>query len=179
MKIQAALLSQQYLPLLSKQYLPLLSQQHLPLLSQQYLQVSGGQSTLRSGMMKNQTTDEGLSEMLQSVERTVKNHELAHMVAGGAHSGAATYDYRRGPDGSQYAVAGGVSIDMTVTGSYDEVIEKMRTVRRAALAPAGPSFQDFVIAAKAIHVENFEKSRKIINDFITSDKSQSIISIYA
>lgn len=171
MKIQANLLSQQYLPLLSKQY--------MPLLSQQYLTVSGGQSTLRSGMMKNQTTDQGLTEMLQSVERTVKNHELSHMVTGGAHSGAATYEYRRGPDGGMYAVAGGVSIDMTVTGSYDKVIEKMQTVKRAALSPAAPSFQDFVVAAKAIHVENFERSRKLINDFITKDKAESSISIYA
>lgn len=170
MKIQANLLSQQYLPLLSKQYMPLLSQQYLP--------ISGGQATLRSGMLKNQTSDAAMTEMLQSVERTVRNHELSHMVTGGAHSGAATYEYRRGPDGSLYAVAGGVNIDMTVTGSYDKVIEKMQTVKRAALSPAGPSFQDFVVAAKAIQIENFEKSRKLINEFITKEDSGSSISIY-
>ncbi|MCX8069637.1 MAG: hypothetical protein N2738_03955 [Thermodesulfovibrionales bacterium] len=157
----------------------MLSKQHLPLLSQQYLEVSGGQSTLRSGMMKNQTSDGALTEMLQSVERTVRNHELSHMVTGGAHSGSATYDYRRGPDGSLYAVAGGVNIDMTVTGSYDKVIEKMQLVKRSALSPAGPSFQDFVVAAKAIHIENFEKSRKIIQDFITKEPAKNTISVYA
>ncbi|MCX8027755.1 MAG: hypothetical protein N3A62_07895 [Thermodesulfovibrionales bacterium] len=187
MKVQANLLSQQYLPLLSKQYLPLLSKQQLPLLSKENLPllsketlptVSGGQATLRSGMLKNQDST-GMVEMLESVETTVKNHELSHMVAGGAHSGAATYDYRRGPDGSLYAVAGGVNIDMTVTGSYEQVIEKMRLVKRAALSPAGPSFQDYVIAAKAIHIEKFEESKKVFRDFISKENSDSTISIYA
>jgi|GEM_PF-4549211 len=171
MKIQADLLSQQYLPLLSKQ--------HSPLMSQQYLQISGGQGTLRSGMIKNQTSDDAMIEMLESVERTVYNHEMSHMVTGGGHSGAATYEYRRGPDGSIYVVAGGVSIDLTVTGSYDKVIEKMQAIKRSALSPASPSFQDFVVAAKAIHIENFEKSRKIFHDFINKKSDESTFSIYA
>lgn len=128
-------------------------------------------------MLKNQDTN-GMVEMLQSVEMAVKNHELSHMVAGGAHSGAATYDYRRGPDGGLYAVAGGVNIDMTVTGSYENVIDKMRLVKRAALSPAGPSFQDFVIAAKAIQIEKFEETKKIFRDFISKEQPTNTISMY-
>jgi hypothetical protein len=61
--------------------------------------------------------------------------------------------YERGPDGAQYAIGGEVSIDTApVDGDPQATIEKMRTVRAAALAPAEPSPQDRAVAAQAMQL---------------------------
>lgn len=87
---------------------------------------------------------------LQARDREVRNHELAHQIAGGQFAGGASYTFERGPDGGRYAVAGEVPIDVgSVPGDPQATIEKMRKVRAAALAPAEPSGQDRAIAAKA------------------------------
>lgn len=89
-------------------------------------------------------------EQLKSTDREVRQHELAHQVAGGPYTGSPTYEYELGPDGQRYAVAGRVSVDYgTVTGDPQATIEKMNTVISAALAPADPSPADLQIAARA------------------------------
>jgi len=63
--------------------------------------------------------------------------------------GGPTYSYKVGPDGKRYAVEGEVSIDTSKESDPAMTLQKMRTVQRAALAPAKPSSQDRMVAAKA------------------------------
>lgn len=91
-----------------------------------------------------------LLDQLKQTDRTVRQHEMAHQVAGGRYTGSASYDYEIGPDGQRYAVAGRVSVDYgPITGDPRATIEKMQTVIAAALAPADPSPADYQIAARA------------------------------
>ncbi len=90
---------------------------------------------------------------LKARDREVRAHEAAHQAVGGQYAGAISYVYERGPDGAQYAVGGEVSIDTApAEGNPQATIEKMRTVRSAALAPAEPSPQDRAIAAQAMQL---------------------------
>ena len=87
---------------------------------------------------------------LAARDREVRAHEAAHAAVGGAHAGSPVYETQRGPNGVNYAVGGQVSIDVApVAGDPEATVEKMRTVRRAALAPANPSPQDRAVAAQA------------------------------
>lgn len=90
---------------------------------------------------------------LKARDREVRAHEQAHQAVGGQHAGSVSYTYQRGPDGNQYAVGGEVSIDLSpVQGDPQATIEKMRTVRAAAMAPAEPSGQDRAVAAQAMQL---------------------------
>jgi hypothetical protein len=87
---------------------------------------------------------------LAARDREVRAHEAAHQAVGGQYAGAASFSYQSGPDGRRYAVGGEVPIDTgAVPGNPEATITKLRTVRRAALAPAEPSAQDRSIAARA------------------------------
>lgn len=87
---------------------------------------------------------------LAARDREVRTHEQQHQAVGGAHAGAASFSYQTGPDGLQYAVGGEVSIDISaVPNNPQATIEKMRTVKNAALAPAEPSAQDRSVASAA------------------------------
>ncbi|MHA1566963.1 MAG: putative metalloprotease CJM1_0395 family protein [Alphaproteobacteria bacterium] len=87
---------------------------------------------------------------LKARDREVRTHEQAHKNAGGPYAGSPTYEYTRGPDGSQYAISGEVSIDASpISGNASATIAKMEIVIRAALAPAEPSGQDMKVAAQA------------------------------
>lgn len=97
-------------------------------------------------------TAEELKQLVQlkSRDREVRSHEQAHLaVAGQYASGGASYTYQRGPDGNSYATGGEVPIDIGGEPTPEATIQKMRTVRRAALAPAEPSGADRQIAAQA------------------------------
>ncbi|MCL7946057.1 putative metalloprotease CJM1_0395 family protein [Marinobacter sp. ATCH36] len=90
---------------------------------------------------------------LKARDREVRAHEAAHQAVGGQYAGSISYVYERGPDGAQYAVGGEVSIDTSpIQGDPQATIEKMRTVRSAALAPAEPSPQDRAVAAEAMQL---------------------------
>ncbi|MCH8862859.1 MAG: hypothetical protein IID51_10155 [Proteobacteria bacterium] len=87
---------------------------------------------------------------LAARDREVRAHESAHQAVGGPYTGAASFTFQQGPDGRRYAVGGEVPIDASaVPGDPDATIRKLRTVRRAALAPAEPSAQDRSIASSA------------------------------
>ncbi|MEQ6884312.1 putative metalloprotease CJM1_0395 family protein [Salicola sp. Rm-C-2C1-2] len=87
---------------------------------------------------------------LRRRDQQVRQHEQAHQVLGGQYAGAATYTYQRGPDGQLYAVGGQVSIDSSpIPDDLEATINKMQTVRSAALAPAEPSPQDIRVAQEA------------------------------
>ncbi|WP_323127249.1 putative metalloprotease CJM1_0395 family protein [Marinobacter sp. JSM 1782161] len=110
----------------------------------------GEQAQARNG----QRLDEAeLAELkdLKARDREVRAHEAAHQSVGGQHAGAASFTYSRGPDGVNYAIGGEVPIDTApVPNNPQATIDKMRTVRAAALAPAEPSSQDRQVAAEAM-----------------------------
>ena len=87
---------------------------------------------------------------LKARDTEVRIHEQAHASVGGQYAGAPSYEYQRGPDGTNYAVGGEVQIDVAqIEGDPKATIEKMQTVRAAALAPQEPSGADRAIAADA------------------------------
>jgi hypothetical protein len=92
-----------------------------------------------------------LLDELQKADTEVRAHEMAHVAAGGQYvTSGAQLEYRKGPDGKRYAVAGEVSIDTSpIPEDPAATVEKMRQVQRAALAPASPSSQDRKVAASA------------------------------
>ena len=103
-------------------------------------------------------TDEekALVNRLKVIDAKVKAHEQAHLAAGGnLVRGGASFEYDKGPDGRNYAVAGEVQIDTSaVAGNPEATISKMQQVRRAALAPADPSAQDRKVAQQASQSES-------------------------
>ncbi len=96
-----------------------------------------------------------LLQQLQARDREVRTHEQAHIAAGGPYvQGGASYTFRFGPDGKMYAVGGEVGIDVSpVPGDPQATIEKAQAIQRAATAPAEPSAQDAIVAAKARAME--------------------------
>lgn len=100
-------------------------------------------------------TDQSAEELrlirqMASTDRQVRAHEAAHMAAaGGLAQGGPSLETQQGPDGRNYAVAGEVSIDVSPGRTPEETIRKAEQVRRAALAPADPSAQDYRVAAQA------------------------------
>jgi hypothetical protein len=93
-----------------------------------------------------------LIEELKQIDTKVRQHEMAHIAAGGKYiTSGANFTYQRGPNGKNYAVGGEVGIDTSpVPGDPEATIKKMRQVKSAALAPADPSAQDLKVAANAM-----------------------------
>lgn len=93
-------------------------------------------------------------QRLRQIDRQVRAHEQAHMAAAaGLSTGGASFQYVRGPDGRQYAVAGEVSISVSTGSTPEQTIERARRLQAAALAPADPSAQDRAVAAQAAQLE--------------------------
>ncbi|WP_421419023.1 putative metalloprotease CJM1_0395 family protein [Pseudoalteromonas lipolytica] len=131
---------------------------------------------------------------LKARDTEVRIHEQAHASVGGQYAGAPSYEYQRGPDGTNYAVGGEVQIDVAqIEGDPKATIEKMQTVRAAALAPQEPSGADRAIAADATQKlaaaqaelatqsdddkqQNGQASFKINREFANEDSSQVIAS---
>lgn len=92
---------------------------------------------------------------LKARDREVRQHEQAHVAAGGQYTrGGPIYSYRLGPDGRQYAIGGEVDIDTApIADDPAATIRKMKLLRRAALAPAEPSVQDRAVAAEVARKE--------------------------
>ena len=115
---------------------------------------------------KQQLTSEELAAVreLQARDREVRQHEQAHVAAGGGLvTAGASYTYQRGPDGVNYAVGGEVQISTASGRTPDETIQRAQQVRAAALAPANPSGQDRAVAAQATQMEQnarLEKARE-------------------
>ncbi|WP_444994963.1 putative metalloprotease CJM1_0395 family protein [Aliikangiella sp. IMCC44359] len=94
-------------------------------------------------------------EQLKKADREVRAHEAAHANVGGQLAGAPQLSYKTGPDGKRYAVSGEVSISTSkVANNPQATLDKMDQVKRAALAPANPSAQDFKVAAIAGQIAN-------------------------
>jgi len=99
---------------------------------------------------------------LEKRDQEVKTHEQAHIAAGGTYvQGGADYETTKGPDNKDYAISGEVQIDTSpISGDPEATIDKMRTVRAAALAPAQPSATDQAVAAEAAQQEESAKKEK-------------------
>jgi hypothetical protein len=89
-------------------------------------------------------------QQLKQRDTEVRTHEQAHLSTAGQYAaGGPSFSYKTGPNGKRYAVGGSVPIDMGKESTPAATIMKMRTVKRAALAPANPSAADRQIAAQA------------------------------
>jgi len=89
---------------------------------------------------------------LQAADAQVRAHEHAHVAALG--KGVIVYDTVIGPDGSAYAVGGGVAVDLTpVPGDPEATIRKARLALQAAYAVGEPSAADMKVAAEAYQLE--------------------------
>lgn len=87
---------------------------------------------------------------LRARDLEARQHELAHVAAGGPHvTSGPTHRYRQGPRGKRYAVGGSVGIDVSPEDTPEKTITKAQVVRQAALAPAEPSCQDLRVDAQA------------------------------
>lgn len=95
-------------------------------------------------------------EQLKARDRKVKAHEQAHLsAAGGIVTGGANFTFATGPNGVRYAIGGEVNIDTSaVPGDPEATLRKAEMIRRAALSPAEPSFQDQKVARSAIAMAN-------------------------
>ena len=97
--------------------------------------------------------EEEIVRELRQMDRRVREHEQAHMAAGGGLTGSASYSYTSGPDHVQYATGGEVSIDLSEGENPQETIRRAQIIQRAALAPGDPSPQDRSVAAKGARME--------------------------
>jgi len=122
----------------------------------QRLSRSGAEPTGRERELERVREMEEQAEIreLAARDREVRMHEQAHAAIGGRHAGAPRYQYERGPDGVNYAVAGEVPIDTSpVPNDPRATIEKAQQIRRAAFAPLEPSDADRRVAAEAARME--------------------------
>jgi hypothetical protein len=110
-------------------------------------------------------------ESLKQIDRNVRAHEQAHVIAGGSLvRGAASFGYATGPDGKLYAVSGEVSIDSSpVPDDPAATVRKMIQVTKAALAPAQPSGQDRSVASAAMQTQ-VDAQREVTQQ--ATDKTQ-------
>ena len=86
---------------------------------------------------------------LKAREKEVIAHEQAHKSVGGQFAGAMSYTYTTGPDGKRYVSGGEVGIAIPGGEPSEKLIQDLRQVKRAALAPANPSGQDMSVASSA------------------------------
>ncbi|MCP4599103.1 MAG: hypothetical protein GY847_00945 [Proteobacteria bacterium] len=114
----------------------------------------GIQQTEKTGPVELTEEEQREVEELRERDREVRQHEQAHIAAGGPYvRGGAKYAYEQGPDNMRYAVGGEVGIDTSQGTTPQETIQKAQVVRRAALAPSNPSSQDRSVAAQATKME--------------------------
>jgi hypothetical protein len=136
----------------------------------------------RAAQAKQDDVEQQAIKKLSTLDREVRNHERAHAAVGGQYAGAPRYDYEKGPDGVNYAVAGEVPISTgKISGNPELTIEKAQIIRRAALAPAEPSAQDRKIAAEAVQLEaeahlellQIEQEQRLHEEKIMSQQADS------
>ncbi len=99
--------------------------------------------------------EQKMVQQLKQRDSEVKAHEMAHLAVAGQYArGGASYTYQQGPDGRRYAIGGEVPIDLSAEKTPEETINKMRVIKRAAMAPAEPSSADRSVAASATALES-------------------------
>lgn len=88
-------------------------------------------------------------EELKAYEQMVVAHEHKHMATGGGIASSPSYTYTYGPDGKKYISGGNVSMRVPKSSNAEDMIENLKKVQTAALAPSNPSPQDLQTAALA------------------------------
>jgi len=121
----------------------------------------GEQSNVVDEQQEQQPEEKAAVRELQQIDQNVRAHEQAHMAAGGAVAGSATFTYTEGPDGKRYVTGGEVPINAPSTSSPDDTIAVLEQVKRAALAPADPSPQDLRVAASVTAKIQEAKAQKL------------------
>lgn len=117
-----------------------------------------------SAQNKQDLSSQELSQLryLKQRDAEVRSHELAHLSTAGRHAkGGASFVYQKGPDGVSYAIGGEVGIDVSQAATPEATIEKMQTIKRAALAPLNPSPTDRRVAAQATTKETMARQEII------------------
>ena len=113
-------------------------------------EVTAGSSS-KNGKAELSAEEQQEVDELKSRDREVRQHEQAHVAAGGSYTrGGPRFEYTTGPDNRRYATGGEVDIDTSkVPDDPEGTIRKMQVVYRAAMAPAEPSGADRSVAAEA------------------------------
>jgi len=119
------------------------------------------------------TQEQKQIDELKKIDSHVRAHEQAHLAAaGGLAMGGASFSYRSGPDGKQYAVGGEVSIDVSPGRTPQETISKAEKIQAAALAPADPSAQDRSVASRAVQMKQ-QAQQELTQEKLNSTKDKS------
>ncbi|MDR0379460.1 MAG: hypothetical protein LBI62_05885 [Candidatus Accumulibacter sp.] len=115
--------------------------------------VSAGTPRKRNGQALSES-EQAEVEKLKATDQKVRQHEQAHVAAGGdLITSGPSYEYTTGPDGQRYAVAGEVGIEVSPGRTPEETLRRAARIRAAALAPADPSPQDRNVAAQAARMQ--------------------------
>ncbi len=88
-------------------------------------------------------------EELKAYEDMVVAHEHKHMLVGGSVASSPSYIYTYGPDGRKYISGGNVSMRVPKAATSEQMIQNLKKVQAAALAPHNPSPQDIQVASMA------------------------------
>ncbi|MBN2279493.1 MAG: hypothetical protein JXQ65_02835 [Candidatus Marinimicrobia bacterium] len=89
-------------------------------------------------------------QKLKARDREVRTHEQQHKAVAGPYARSMSFSYQTGPDGRQYAIGGQVQLDTSeIPDDPKATIEKLKQIKRAALAPAKPSAKDRQVAAES------------------------------
>mgnify|MGYP006296277695 CR=1 FL=1 len=111
---------------------------------------------------------------LKERDREVRTHEQQHRAAAGQYARGMSFSYQVGPDNRRYAVGGQVNLDTSpIPDDPEKTIEKMKQIKRAALAPAEPSNKDRRVAAESD--QEIAKQRAEIQ----KEKSRQAVAAYS
>jgi len=107
-------------------------------------------STTNKTANSSSNADKDDVKQLKEIDKEVRNHEAAHLQAAGSlAAGGARYTYAFGSNGQAYAVAGSVPINTSEGQTPRETMIRAQAIKKAALAPASPSSQDYKVASHA------------------------------
>jgi len=127
-------------------------------------------------------------QKLKERDREVRTHEQQHKAVAGQYATGMSFSYQTGPDGHQYAVGGQVQLDTSaIPNDPKATIEKMKQIKRAAMAPSQPSSKDHQVASESeqeivrqqakLQKENNKKANEGYQ--MTDAKETNMINIYS
>lgn len=92
--------------------------------------------------------EQNLVRQLQKTDAAVRQHEMKHYLTGRPYTGIPEYWYVVGPDKRRYIMAGVTPFHFSPEeASVSSSLQKLKALRRAALAPWHPSATDRQAAA--------------------------------
>jgi hypothetical protein len=105
---------------------------------------TGSTGTVLSAQQKAQIAQ------FQLLDQTARANVAAEQRAAGAYGGTVSYQYERGPDGTLYAVAGDVTLNVQpVPNNPAATLSAMQTITNAALSVAPPTADDLMAVREA------------------------------